>query len=365
MKTQYTAFPLFLLSALLIGCSETESVSEQPAASVVDQACQPEGEWQFVCGPENAEDLVHLKGTSWVVASGEQLHLINVEEKSWQLLPVSYPDAAEAVAPPFETCPAPLTDAKRYAHGITVRMQDDGVHELYVVNHDGRESVEVFDLDANGDVPSASWKGCIPLGDHFFGNAVYTLPDDGLVVSISFDKTTPDLFPNMIAGEVMGFAYEWFPDTGLNVVPGSELPANNGITATPDGKYLYINSSSNGDITRIPRTVSEGDALPRASQKLPVGLADNVHWSNDGTLLVAGHVGGIPESAACTQSADVVCAMDSKIMEVDPESLEILRVIDRIGTSNFGAVTSAATIGDKIWFGTLRGDRVAYMDNKP
>ena len=361
MKTQYTALPLFLIAALLIGCSETESVSEQPADSGADPACQPEGEWQFVCGPENAEDLVHLKGTSWVVASGEQLHLINVKEKSWQPLRVSYPDATETVATPFETCPAPLTDDRRYAHGITVRFQDGGVHELYVVNHDGRESVEVFDLDANGDVPSARWKGCIPLGDNFFGNSVYTLPDDGLVISISFDKTTPDLFPKMIAGDVMGFAYEWFPGTGLNVVPGSEVPANNGITATADGEYLYINSSSNGDITRIPRTAGNDDALPRASQELPVGLADNVHWSKHGTLLVAGHVGGIPASSACVQSTDVVCAMDSKIMELDPNSLEILRIIDRTGTASFGAVTSAATIGDEIWFGTLRGDRVAYM----
>lgn len=329
--------------------------------SVASSDCDADGDVSYVCGPENAEDLVHLKGTPWLIGSGEQLHLINTQTKSWQPLPVSYPNAAEPIAAPFASCPSVLTDEKRYHHGITVRFHSDRAHELFVVNHDGRESVEVFDLDLDGSTPSARWKGCIALGDQYFGNAVAVLPEGGLAISVSFDKTMPDLFPRMIAGEITGFVFEWHPEAGLRVIPGSRLPSNNGVAVSNDGQYVYMNSSSKGEITRISRNTPESAKSTALTSKLPVGLADNVHWSPDGTLLVAGHVGGIPVSAACTQSPDPVCAMHSRVMELAPDNLAILRTIEWPGTDKFGAVTSATKVGDTLWFGTLRGNRVAYM----
>ena len=352
MKLTLIVLAAFLFSGLSYGGGAPEN------------ECAPEAGLQFVCGPENAEDLLHIKGSPWIIASGEDLHLINIENKSWQPLPVKYPSTVDTDFAPYDTCPGPLGAEKRYAHGITLRMQENGIHELYVVIHDGRESVEVYDLDTNEDIPLAHWKGCIPLGDHLFGNAVATLPDGGLAISISFDKTMPDLFPKMIAGEITGFAYEWFPDKGLQTVIGSEIASNNGIAASKDGQWLYINSSARGEVTRVPRTESAAQILPKATLKLPVSLADNIHWSPEGTLLIAGHVDGIPASSGCIQRGDKVCAMDSKIIEVDPESMEIVQVWDRNASENFGATTTALKIGNIIWYGILRGDRVAYSEYK-
>ena len=351
MKSTCLALVSVLFTFVLHGCVDVEATEDD---------CPPEHGLKFICGPENAEDLVHIKGTPWVVTSGENLYLVNIESKSWQKLPIRYPARSDNISPPFDICPSVLTSAERYAHGITIRFHESGVHELYVVNHDGRESVEVYDLDSNGLIPSAHWKGCIPLGDQFFGNSVATLPNGGLAISISFDKTAPDVFSRMIAGEVSGFAYEWFPGQELTITAGSELSSNNGIAASKDGLWLYINSSSKGDVTRVPRTAAAAKYLPRATTKLPVSLADNIHWTPEGTLLIAGHVDGIPESSACIQNGDKVCAMDSRVIELDAQSMEIIQVWERNASENFGATTAAVKIGDTVWYGILRGDRVAY-----
>ena len=52
---------LLLLSVLL---------GTAPVAPAVAQDCSPSGGIEFVCGPKNAEDLVRVPSTPWIVASG-------------------------------------------------------------------------------------------------------------------------------------------------------------------------------------------------------------------------------------------------------------------------------------------------------
>ena len=41
-----------------------------PGAGFAQQSCEPSGGMQFVCGPKNAEDLVLVPGTPWIISSG-------------------------------------------------------------------------------------------------------------------------------------------------------------------------------------------------------------------------------------------------------------------------------------------------------
>ena len=346
------------------GYASAAATTEVPSEAIA-LACDPEGDLQFICGPRNAEDLVHLPDTPWIITSGQGLHLINTEDKTWQMIDVAYPPADAAVASPYQDCPSPLQPSERYVHGINVRLRDTGVHEFYAVNHVGRESVEVYDLDSNQPVPSLRWKGCIPLSETLFGNSISPLPGGGLVISISYDQTDPKLMEKMMAGETTGYALEWFPGKGLKKVPNSELSANNGIVASVDGEWLYMNSSGQGTLTRLPRSgiepSSDVAALQRKTIKVPFSMPDNLRWTPDGTLLVAGHAESLEHASECAAHVDRVCELDYAIAEVDPHSMEIIQVINGSGTAIFGGVTTAIRIGNELWLGTLRGNRVGYL----
>jgi hypothetical protein len=123
------------------------------------EPCNPSGKLDFVCGPLNAEDLVQAPGTEWIVASGMDgggagphgtLHLVNVRSKSWKVL---FPGANPQLQPDnaiYGGCPGAPDLAKFSAHGLNLRPGTDGKDTLYVVNHGGRESIEIFALDAKG-----------------------------------------------------------------------------------------------------------------------------------------------------------------------------------------------------------------------
>lgn len=92
------------------------------------EPCNPAGNLGFLCGPLNAEDLLRVPGTDWVIASGMDggsagthgsLHLVNARDKSWKMLfsginPQVRPDKAT-----YGDCPGAPDLGKFSAHGIT------------------------------------------------------------------------------------------------------------------------------------------------------------------------------------------------------------------------------------------------------
>ena len=88
----------------------------------------------------------------------------------------------------YGDCPGPMPE-DFWAHGISLRPGDDGLHTLFVVRHGGRGAIEVFEVDGRGKTPSVTWIGCVlaPAGGpaapaHDF-NSVIWLPDGGLAVT--------------------------------------------------------------------------------------------------------------------------------------------------------------------------------------
>jgi hypothetical protein len=45
---------------------------------------------------------------------------------------------------------------------------------------------------------------------------------------------------------------------------------------------------------------------------------------------------------------------------LDPETLQTTPVVKEPGLKEFGGATSAVQVGSTLWFGTFRGDRIAY-----
>src|SRR4051794_12859967 len=100
---------------------------------------------RFIHGPVNVEDVARIPGTDWLVGSGMaspgvpdgRLHVVHASGASWWPLT---PDDVEVAHDPrrFGDVPPPAT-AGFDPHGVALRPGADGVHELYVVNHGGRE----------------------------------------------------------------------------------------------------------------------------------------------------------------------------------------------------------------------------------
>ena len=57
------------------------------AVTAAEGECEAAGDYRFLCGMQNAEDLVLVPGTHWIIASGMApaagMYLIDAQQKSW------------------------------------------------------------------------------------------------------------------------------------------------------------------------------------------------------------------------------------------------------------------------------------------
>ncbi len=51
----------------------------------------------------------------------------------------------------------------------------------------------------------------------------------------------------------------------------------------------------------------------------------------------------------------------SNVAEIDPQTLEVRRIFEHPAMDGFVASTTATRIGNEIWLGSYRGDRIAYF----
>ena len=103
------------------------------------------------------------------MASGNQeggrIHLVHVADKTTSVL-FPTPDRMERLdAATYPSCPGPLDpqelDQDEFrAHGLYLEPGAGDVHDLYVVHHGRRESIEVFELDAGAAPMTLTWVGC-------------------------------------------------------------------------------------------------------------------------------------------------------------------------------------------------------------
>jgi hypothetical protein len=355
-----------LAAALLIGAVAIGTGRPTVAA----EPCKPADNLGFVCGVLNSEDLVRVPGTAWIVASGMDggaagargsLHLVDSRDKSWKtLFPGAKPQMQWDKAT-YGDCPSPPDLSKFSAHGLNLRPGSDGTHTLYVVNHGGRESIEIFALDAKGPEPTVAWIGCAVMPAHTWPNSVAPLPDGGMVVTDMFDPKDPKAPDKMNAGENTGAVYEWHPHKGYTLVPGSRMSGNNGIEVSPDGKWIYVAAWGNKAVVRLARV---GEA-PGKRDTLPAGfLVDNLRWAPDGQLIVAGQNVPAKQVFACFESHATRCTQPWRIDRWDTTAMTLTPLATKLGNPDFGDATVGLEIGDEMFVGTFRGDRIAFFPLK-
>ncbi|MBN1240653.1 MAG: hypothetical protein JXB36_19275 [Gammaproteobacteria bacterium] len=350
---------LVLLSIL---ATASLSAFSQPS----NEGCAPRAGLEFVCGPENPEDLVLVPGTDWIIASsmteGAGLVLVDSDEATWSVL---YPGARPRAAhdPMYADCTVAPDPARFNAHGLNLRAGRDGHSTLYAVMHGERESIEVFDVDATGEQPVLTWTGCVRLPEELAANSVAPLADGSLVATVLI--LPGRTFADSVAMRPTGVVLEWSPgEPGFTRIEGTELPGNNGIEVSPDGEEIYVVSSG------FQTVVAFSNTNPARELRTTEPLAftpDNLHLDTSGRLLTAGMRNDAPECGGTPgPQHDLArlstCPRGTLGIAIDPATMEYETIVDTPATPVFSNATMVLTHDGRFWLGTFQGDRIAYGD---
>jgi hypothetical protein len=302
----------------------------------------------FIHGPVGAEDIVHVPGTPWLIASGlnlgapARLSLIDTRTKSAVALELTCLPAAEGdqgVSPPELS--------RMSTDGLALREGHGGKHLLYAANHGDRHAIEIFAIDTNAASPALCWAGCAQLPANALPNAVRPLPDGSLLAICPYDPTKEDHWARMARGEKTGRILRWRAGQGVEELSNSAMSGGNGLEVSGDASLVYASAWSGRELNVLSLRDGSRRAIPLDF------LPDNIHALADGTLLVAGQRTTVEAIAACTGAS---CPQPWVVAWIDPRRGEVRQLLSGEGTEKVNYACGALVAGDTMYV-TVRGDR--------
>jgi hypothetical protein len=327
-------------------------------------ACERSSTHAFVCGAERPEDLARIPQTRWLIASGFQegagLKLIDTKARSLKRWYSDEKGQARHDAQRFPTCATAPKAQLFNAQGITLRSTSATHHTLYVANHGGRESIEVFAIDASVDEPQLTWIGCILMPDATPVNSVATFSDGTVLASVLTRPGTT--ISDFVRGRITGGVYRWRPgESTFTLLPGTELPGNNGIETSRDDREFYVIAFPWREVLVFSR---EDTSKPLRRATAPGFMPDNIHW--DGARLIL--AGMQHDEPACGGTRKLVngeadqmrCHRGYVVAELEPVSMEFRVLAYAEPDSYFNGVSAARIVDTELWLGSYQADRVAY-----
>jgi hypothetical protein len=346
-----------VIIAIAIGASSSITAAQSTE-------CAPSGGLNFICGLQAAEDLVLVPNTRWLIASGmaagSGLHLIDTQAKTARNLFSSNLSTARADKTKFGGCPAPLDSKLAVLHGLSLRPAEAGKYTLYATNHGGRESIEIFEVDARGAAPSAVWIGCVLLPDALPANSVAAFSDGAIVATVLMlpGKT----FEDRLAGRNTGIVLMWTPGSkDFRMLPGTELSGNNGIETSADNREFYVASTF---LKRIVAFSREDPSKPVRSAQLKEFGPDNVRLVGN-RLITAGMIVEEPScGGAPKKPEDIQCPRGWIADAIDPKTMAITEIGRGPAAPPYKGTATAMPVGDNLWLSSFNADRVAYRPLK-
>jgi hypothetical protein len=313
-----------------------------------------------ICGVTNVEDLVAIEGTPWVVGSslaggtGKPEPLYLFDTKTFTASPIGASDIAlHPDKAAYPGCPSAPDFAKFASHGLDYRgTAERGT--LYVVNHGGRESIEIFAVETpSGAKPKLQWTGCVVVPSTVWPDGVTSLPDGGFVATSLWDPHDKQFLDKLAEAKPVGGLFEWHPKQGWQEIGPSGMSGPNGLVSSIDGRTLYVNLWAEKKILKYDRQSKAGQTIAIDTQP------DNVRWSRDHTyILVGGQDAPVKAIIGCFESKDVNCNTPFKIYKLDPVNMKLTEVVKSGVYDGMGAGTGALDVGPDLWASTFRSDRI-------
>lgn len=327
----------------------------------------------YAQGPAGPEDIAALPGSDNVVISGmvnptadapaspATGHLYLKNSRSGKLTEVwpQRPWTAQLDAARYPSCPGAPDPTKASPHGINVEVRREGGWTIYVVNHGGREAIEVFHLDS-GRGARLTWEGCVPLPKDAFGNGVAPL-GDGLLVTAFSDPTQGNPFTQIFSKEPpTGRLLRWSRATGWSTVPGSRMYGANGVEVTQDGRTAFVAEWGRNRVHRIPLVTDPHRWERAAAVNLPY-MPDNLRWDRRGRLLVTGQDYTPAQVASCQKDELANCPTGIVAHAIDPARMSATEIF-RVKATDFRVPTVVEDVGNSWWVGSVKGDKIGVVD---
>jgi hypothetical protein len=329
--------PLVIAAALAPLAAHAQPAKTEP--------CAP---GKFVCNVQVVEDMMATPDGRWIVgtamtAGAGGLYIIDPRTHTARAADIT----VEKPAAPFADCPGPPDMKAIRTHGLELKPGKGAVSTIYAVNHGGRESLEVFRIDASGTQPKVAWTGCLLMPTNASGNAVASLPDGRIALTKFMNANDADGIVHIMSGQITGTVYLWTPGQGFKELPGTQLSGDNGLVVAKDGKSLFVTDFGNKAVYRV--------ALDGSGQTGKVSTdfrPDNLRWAPDGKIIATGQFVDLSNRNGPHGWAAI---------KIDPATLAVSPYVKQAGTAAFDNGTTTLVVGKELYVGTYRGDRVAVL----
>lgn len=326
-------------------------------------ACAPDPALDYICGPQKPEDVLALPGTPWLIASGfapgAGLKLVDTRKRSvarW------YTGASAQIASDgTRTCPAPLDPALFNARGLSLRSTGRRRWQLLVVNHGGREAIEQFDVTLRKGRPVLRWRGCLTMPAGQVGNSVAAFADGTILVTVLTRPGTS--IADFMLGRPTGGVWQHRPGTpGFTLLPGTELPGNNGLEVDPDGRHFYVVAFGWHAVLVFDRRDTRAPVARIVARDF---MPDNIHWSGS-RLLLAGMRLDEPACGGLRRIENgvadpMLCHRGWVVGEVDRARRRIVTIAQGGPQPGFNGLSAATFASGTLWLGSFQSDRLAIV----
>jgi sugar lactone lactonase YvrE len=341
------AFALALAPVQLVW-SQSPPQSPAPAAAAAPPPCLPEGGVRYVCNVQVVEDMMIVPGGRWVAGSAMTagaggLYLIDTRTLTAHPARITMGKATA----PFDRCPGPPDMKTLRTHGIDLKPGKGNTATIYAVAHGARESIEVFKVDASTREPKVTWTGCVVLPKNASGNAVAALADGRLAITKFMNADDNEGIVHIMSGQVTGTVYLWTPGRGFTEAPGTQLSGDNGLLASKDGRWLYVNDFGHKAVYKVP--LDHSGEITRVSTDF---RPDNLRWAPDGKIIATGQLVDLSNRNDLHGWAAV---------KIDPQTMKAEPYLKVAGSAAFDNGTTTLVVGKDLYIGTYRGDRVAVI----
>ncbi len=256
---------------------------------------------------------------------------------------------------------AALADsAELYPLGLSLYTSTEGVRRLFAIDRrpDGKHRVAIFEQTATGAFALVE---SVPGGSFLSSpNAIVAVgPRQFYVVNDFGARSTYARLLELVFSRPRAYV-TYFDGIGKRIVADG-LRIGVGMTASADGKYLYVSEFRARRIRVFERDPASGELTPRQTLELPAA-PDNLHVDSQGRLLVAVHPKVLTLARAMR---DPDSRAPTRILRLDPEAPEPSRVTEIFADN--GAQLSAGSVavsyGQRLLIGSLTDRKLLLCES--